>query len=78
MKLIGIKIEDDPWEKARKKAADPHMVLNGNPLREQRTDEEKFVCHNMKRLHKDAEAWDDPLSGHIYRAIRGMTLDKGE
>lgn len=68
----------DNWEKAHKKAADPRMVLNGNPLRENPDDKEKFVSHNMKRLRKDADEWSNPLTGHIYRAIRGMTLDRGE
>ena len=69
---------DDSWAKAHKKAADPHMTLNNNPLRGRTSGEEAVVGRNMERLHRDADAWDDPHTGHIYRAIRGMTLDKGE
>lgn len=74
--LIGE--SDSTWDKALKKAEDPHMTLDGNPLR-QAGDPQKLIRRkNMERLENDASMWNDPKRGEAYRAIRSMVYRKGE
>ena len=63
---------------AERKARDPNMSVNGNPLRKEGDPEAPMVEKHMKDLMCDAAKWNDPKSGHIYRAIRSMTYQGGE
>lgn len=69
---------DSPWEQASKKAEDPNMTLNGNPLRQAGDPASLIRSKNMDRLMTDAEMWNDPKRGEAYRAIRSMVYNKGE
>ena len=71
-------LSDSAWAKAEKKAADPHMTVDGNPFRREIDPNQALVEHNMKVLHQDAHMWNDPKSGSAYRAIRSMTYNGGE
>ena len=66
------------WEQAEKKAADPKMTLQNNPLVD-RSDEYKqreLRRSNMERLERDAANYNG-IHGNAYAAIRSMTF-KGE
>lgn len=68
----------DKWDQANKKAADPHMTLQNNPLVD-RSDEyrqREMQSQNMRRLEEDAERYRG-IHGNAYAAIRSMTF-KGE
>lgn len=66
----------DDYEKARKKAAEEHMSLDGNPLRRDVDWNDYRTQQNMERLLEDARSWNDPLHGHAYRAIFGMKREE--
>ena len=70
--------EESAYEKARSKANDSNMTVNGNPLRTMPSADAALIRKNMRRLEDDADAWSDRRTGEVYRAIRGMTLNKGE
>ena len=69
---------DGSYEAAERKAHDPNMTVNGNPLRKDVDPERCLVHKNMEALYRDADAWNDQRSGMAYRAIRGMTYNGGE
>ncbi len=77
MPVVKLSISDT-WDQAWEKARDPRMTLDNNPLRKDIDPMRHIQEKNMDRLHADARAWNDPKSGAIYRAIRGMTYNKGE
>ncbi len=57
------------------KAGDIHMSLKDNPLRTDFDPLGEIRHKNMMRLHRDAEAWQDPKTGEAYRAIRSMNYE---
>lgn len=66
------------FEAAERKAHDPNMTVNGNPLRRDVDPTACMVDKNMDALMDDARRWNDQRSGMAYRAIRGMTYNGGE
>ena len=66
------------FEAAERKAHDPNMSVNGNPLRKDVDPTACMVNKNMDALMDDARRWNDQRSGAAYRAIRGMTCNGGE
>ena len=69
---------DGSYEAAERKAHDPNMSVNGNPLRKDVDPTACMVNKNMDALMDDARRWNDQRSGAAYRAIRGMTYNGGE
>ena len=66
------------FEAAERKARDPNMSVNGNPLRKDVDPAACMVNKNMDALMEDARRWNDQRSGVAYRAIRSMTYNGGE
>ena len=68
----------DKIEAAHKKAKEPNMSLDGNPLRNEAKSiyQTALEERNMDSLRADARAWNDPVMGHIYRGIFGMTKEE--
>lgn len=66
------------WEAARRKAEDPLMTVNGNPLRRDFDPHACMVDKHMDELIDDARRWNNQRSGMAYRAIRGMVYQGGE
>lgn len=67
------------YEAAEKKAADPNMTTENNPLFEGRPSAEDIIRdRNMKRLMCDAKLKSCPVNGRVYEAMMGMRYSRQE
>ena len=59
------------WDKARKKAQNPGMLVKDNPLLAESADipESEYVRRNMQRLRDDQHMRECPYNGHVYAGI---------
>lgn len=59
------------WDKARKKAQNPGMLVKGNPFLAESADipESGYVQRNMQRLRDDQHMRECPYNGHVYAGI---------
>lgn len=59
------------WDKARKKAQNPGMMVKDNPFLAESADipESGYVRRNMQRLRDDQHMRECPYNGHVYAGI---------
>lgn len=59
------------WDKARKKAQNPGMLVKDNPFLAESADipESGYVWRNMQRLRDDQHMRECPYNGHVYAGI---------
>jgi hypothetical protein len=62
---------DSVWDKARKKAQNPSMLVKDNPFLAESADipESGYVRRNMQRLRDDQHMRECPHNGHVYAGI---------
>lgn len=66
---------DDSYNKALKKAEDPNMILDSNPLYSERKD--NTVDRNMQRLRNDARLRGG-VHGSVYSGIMATRFQGGK
>ena len=67
------------FEAAEKKAADPNMTTENNPLFGGRPSAEDIVRdRNMERLMRDAKLKSCPVNGRVYEAMMGTRYSRQE
>lgn len=71
---------DRVWDKARKKAQNPAMLVKDNPFLAESADipESGYVRRNMQRLRDDQHLRECPHNGHVYAGIMDNMRYGGE
>lgn len=60
---------DSVWDKARKKAQNPSMLVKDNPLLSESDTMLPYERRNMQRLRDDQHMRECPHNGHVYAGI---------
>lgn len=60
---------DSVWDKARKKAQNPSMLVKGNPFLSESDTTLPYERRNMQRLRDDQHMRECPYNGHVYAGI---------
>lgn len=60
---------DSVWDKARKKAQNPSMLVKDNPLLSESDTMLPYERRNMQRLRDDQHMRECPYNGHVYAGI---------
>lgn len=60
---------DSAWDKARKKAQNPSMLVKDNPFLSESDTTLPYERRNMQRLRDDQHMRECPYNGHVYAGI---------
>lgn len=60
---------DSAWDKARKKAQNPSMLVKDNPFLSESDTMLPYERRNMQRLRDDQHMRECPYNGHVYAGI---------
>ncbi len=60
---------DSVWDKARKKAQNPSMLVKDNPFLAESDTMLPYERRNMQRLRDDQHMRECPHNGHVYAGI---------
>lgn len=60
---------DSVWDKARKKAQNPSMLVKDNPFLSESDTMLPYERRNMQRLRDDQHRRECPYNGHVYAGI---------
>lgn len=60
---------DSVWDKARKKAQNPSMLVKDNPFLSKSDTMLPYERRNMQRLRDDQHMRECPHNGHVYAGI---------